>query len=128
MSIFKKIFYYYTAIIITIMLIGGFYISKMTWLLLIQNILLLPIVFLLWFSIFKKLPKSKFVFIVLVYSAIFSLIITIGGLITMRKTTEIISNILFLPVTIEILAMLIKQIKDKKHLSADRQENNFHRI
>lgn len=39
----------------------------------------------------------------------------------MRKTTEIVSNILFLPVTMEILAMLIKQIKDKK-------QNNFHRI
>lgn len=116
MYILKKVLYYYSAVIASVMVVGGFFISNMTWSLLIQNLLFLPLVFLLWISIFKKNMKSKTIFIVLIYSTVVSLIISVGGIFTIKEASEIIFNLIFLPVTIQFVVMLIAHSKKNKKL------------
>lgn len=80
----------------------------------LQNILLLPVVFLLWFFVFRSGEKSKVLFFLLLYSALLTLVISIGGLVTMRTGQEVFANLIFLPITIELIILLIARLKTMK--------------
>ena len=58
-----------------------------------------------------KIIYSSVKSIILYYSVFLSTIIIVGGLFTMRTTTEIIVNILFLPIVIYFWMELVEKRK-----------------
>ena len=95
--------------------IGGFYVTNLSWSLIIQNILLLPLLVLLWSCLFKINLRPGIAFFVLIYSVAISTIISIGGIFTMKTAKEVFSNLVFLPITIQFSAMLVVHIKKQKN-------------
>ena len=135
-----KFWLYYCAVLSTLIVIGGFYLSSAnnSRNLIIANTLLLPIVLFCWLLVRKyrqlkitdtvseRLDEAKkgiletrFGFGLLVYSLVMSTIISAGGFIISRSNQEIISNILFLPIT--VFCWYLYYIRPKK---TERQANS----
>ena len=107
-----KFWLYYCAVLAGVLIVFGVYLSysNPSLNLKVANWLFVPVVlfFLLAVSKFRRHNNSaqpgmasfKLGLVLLVYSMLLCAIITIGGFITTRSTQELVSNIIFLPITI----------------------------
>lgn len=115
MSIKRTILLYYVAIILSAMIIGGFY-PFATSSTIIQNLFFLPIVVFMWINVNRinrqKLSsvdqslilfKTKIFLFLLIYSILVVLIMTVGAFINIRSFSEAVADILFLPVAVQFL-------------------------
>jgi magnesium-transporting ATPase (P-type) len=126
MSVKRKILLYYVATIVTAMIIGGFY-PLVTAASIMLNFLFLPVVILLWVAVFKinhrhlssaSQPKSLFsskkMLVVLVYSTLLTVVMTIGAFLNISSFGEAVADILFLPVSIQLLCWFLPLLKRSK--------------
>jgi hypothetical protein len=103
-----KFWLYYSIILIIVLVIGGFYVSRGQQNLTLANWLFIPLLLFLLLEVIKfrrdggrlDVSDSKFYFVLLIYSLLLSTIISVGGFVISRSNREIISNIVFLPVPI----------------------------
>ncbi len=114
-----KFWLYYSTALSTLIVVGGFFITNSSKNLIIANLLFIPVVLMFWLIVKKFLDdsklnnptiklnrshsallSSKFGFILLLYSLLFSTLISVGGFAITRSTPELISNIVFLPLTL----------------------------
>ena len=121
-----KFWLYYCAILATLLIVGGFYITNSSKNLSIANWLFVPVVIFFWlaFAKFRKSgekPKtgfneSKLGFFLLLYSLLLTTIITLGGFAVSRSNQELISNAIFLPLTVFCWYLYYKRPKSAKGL------------
>ena len=126
MTMKRTILLYYAPIIITAMIIGALY-PPTTSGAIILSILFLPVAILLWMSFFKikknnlvsvdqakTLFSNKKKFIFLLYSALLSLIIFVGAFFKVTSFKEVVLDILFIPVIIQLLLWFFPLLKSQK--------------
>jgi hypothetical protein len=130
-----KFWLYYSAILAGLLIISGFFISNSSRNLIIANILFVPVVLFLWLSFWKYrkfvssenssmqaargITGSTSGFWLLVYSVFLTTVITVGGFASSRSNIEIVSNAIFLPIT--IFCWYAYYIRPKKTKSAGVQ-------
>jgi len=61
-----------------------------------------------------KLPKFNCKTILLYYSTIFATFLILGGFFMARSIREVISNLLFLPITVFLWIIVVQRIKLKR--------------
>jgi hypothetical protein len=122
----RTILFYYAPIIITAMIIGALY-PPTTSGAMILGILFLPVATLLWISFFKIKNKNlatadqprtlfdnKKKFTLLLYSTLLSLVIFIGAFFKVTSFKEVLLDILFIPVMIQLLLWFVPFLKSPK--------------
>jgi hypothetical protein len=126
MSIKRKILLYYTALLITAMIIGSFY-PLATGASIILSFFFLPVFAFFWVAIFKinhkhidssaqskALFSSKKMLVALIYSTLLTLIITVGAFLNINSFGEAVADILFVPVSIQLLFWFLPLFKRSK--------------
>jgi len=122
----RKILLYYVAIVLSAMIIGGFY-PLATGASIIQNLFFLPVAVVFWVAIYRinrqhiavadqsgVLFGSKKMTLVLVYSTFVSLVLTIGAILHISSFKEAVADLMFLPVTIQLLFWFLPKLKGTK--------------
>ncbi|MDQ5970819.1 MAG: hypothetical protein QG603_596 [Patescibacteria group bacterium] len=122
----RKILLYYAAIVLSAMIIGGFY-PLATGASIIQNLFFLPVAIMLWVAIFRiKRQKiavddeSKMVFgskkmlTLLIYSTLASSVLTVGAILHISNFKEALANLMFLPVTVQLIFWFLPKLKSPK--------------
>jgi hypothetical protein len=122
----RTILFYYAPIIITAMIVGALY-PPTTSGGMILGILFLPVAILLWMSFFKIKSKNlvlpdnsrtlfdnKKKLTLLVYSTFISLVIFIGAFVKVTSFKEALTDILFIPVIVQLLLWLVPTLRNKK--------------
>jgi len=122
----RKILLYYAAIVLSAMIIGGFY-PLATGASIIQNLFFLPVAIMLWVAIFRiKRQKiavddeSKMVFgskkmlTLLIYSTLASSVLTVGAILHISNFKEALANLMFLPVTVQLMFWFLPKLKSPK--------------
>lgn len=108
-----KIFLYYSVVLATIMMVGAFFQTQYKTIL-VADILFAPVVLFFYYLLVNKTKKpgtSVFSNIVLIYSAIFTAIITVGGFLNSHLAGEFSGNIVFLPLTLLCWALFLGRFK-----------------
>lgn len=122
----RKILLYYAAIVLSAMIIGGFY-PLATGASIIQNLFFLPVAIMLWVAIFRikrhKIAvddESKMVFgskkmlTLLIYSTLASSVLTVGAILHISNFKEALANLMFLPVTVQLIFWFLPKLKSPK--------------
>jgi hypothetical protein len=122
----RKILMYYAAIVLSAMIVGGFY-PLATGASIIQNLFFLPVAIMLWVAIYKVNhhriavdDQSKMVFgskrmlSLLIYSTLATSVLTVGAILHISSFQEALANLMFLPVTVQLMFWFLPKLKSPK--------------